>query len=155
MFMPALTDDLEGLADLRGRRSEADDVERRPQGAAREDRNAVDVDEQTVAIDVVVGAGAGGQRPEPDPAALDGLGRPSIPRPPGGRRRGQADRACAATSARRPATRTSPLATIEPGVGGPVERERSARRRRRIAGAVEDDIDGRRARATDDPEPDA
>ena len=141
MFMPASRTASRAVADLAGRRREADDVERRPQRAAGEDRHAVDVDEQAVPFDVVVGASRrrSSVRNPTRPASMVVAVRRRPSDVQRGRRRGPARRGCAATSARRPATRTSPLGQrsrpCRPRSSAAIRASPSS-----VAGTVDDDI---------------
>ncbi len=57
---------------VRARCREPDRIDRGPDRAADEDRHAADVDREPVALDVVIRARSGGQRPEADAPAIDG-----------------------------------------------------------------------------------
>ena len=100
--MPGCPDRLEGGPELRTGRDEVDGVERRPERPAGEDGDAVDVDVQAVALDVVIrpraGARSSGSRPvRGRPSRL----RPRRPRQPARPSSAPALRGCAATSASR------------------------------------------------------
>ena len=67
-------DRLQGGPELRMGRDEVDAVERRPERPAGKDGDAVDVDEQPVALDVVIRPRSGRDRPEADPSEVDRCG---------------------------------------------------------------------------------